>query len=128
MVNRFWLFFCFRESLLQQRKSCSISHAITNGENGVMYKIFFWMCGSDHKLSIVTLISEYLKYVPNLKFIRVYGGVIEERDFPIPLKPQLADREKIWRVPESLKNHALHHVIRQTGRTYAGRIQHHDNL
>ena len=86
------------------------------------------MCGSDDKLSLVTLVSEYLKYVPNLKFIRVYGGVIEESDFPIPLKPQLADREKIGRVPESLKSHVLHHVIRQKGRTYAGRIEHYDNL
>ena len=75
---------------------------------------------------LIKLVLEYLKYVPNLKFIRVYGGVIEESDFPIPLKPQFGDREKIGRVPDSLKSRALHHVIRQRGRTYAGQIELYD--
>ena len=47
--------------------------------------------------------------------MRVYGGMIEEMDYRIPIKPLFVDPEIVYRVPDSLREYSLHHVIRQFG-------------
>ena len=50
--------------------------------------------------------------IPGLKILRIYGNVIEEKEFPIPNQVKQIRNTGLYDVPEHLKNVALHHVIR----------------
>ena len=64
---------------------------------------------------------EYLKFIPDCKFIRVYGGMLEEKDFEIPIKPGKFNSDS-GSVPKSLYDVALHRVIRKRGK-YANALK-----
>ena len=50
--------------------------------------------------------------IPGLKILRIYGNVIEEKEFPIPNQVKQIRNTGLYDVPEHLKTVALHHVIR----------------
>ena len=63
--------------------------------------------------------------IPGLKILRIYGNVIEEREFPIPNQVKQTRNTGLYDVPEHLKEVALHHVIRHPYKSpyYAGKLK-----
>lgn len=68
---------------------------------------------------------EYLLRIPGIKILRVYGKVIEEEEFPIPNQVSQTRHTANYEVPESLKDVALHYVIRDEERSprYARKLK-----
>ena len=62
--------------------------------------------------------------IPGLKILRIYGKVIEEREFPIPNQVKQTRNTGLYDVPKHLKDVALHHVIRDATRSpYAQKLK-----
>ena len=62
--------------------------------------------------------------IPGLKILRIYGNVIEEREFPIPNQVKQTRNTGLYDVPKHLKDVALHHVIRDASRSpYAQKLK-----
>ena len=61
--------------------------------------------------------------ISNLKILRVYSGLVEQKEFPIPntLKPARATRSDadLKITSEKVKSVSLHHVIRSSVCPYA---------
>lgn len=75
---------------------------------------------------------EYLLRIKDVKIIRVYGNMVEQEEFPIPnqVKPPrpIASQEEL-RVPENLRNVALHHMIRDKEKSpYAVLLRHYEEI
>ena len=59
-----------------------------------------------------------------MKILRIYGKVIEEREFPIPNQVKQTRNTGLYNVPKHLKDVALHHVIRDASRSpYAQKLK-----
>ena len=63
------------------------------------------------------LSAEYLMRIPGLKILRIYGNVIEEKEFPIPNQVTQTRNTGLYDVPENLMSVALHHVIRDVSKS-----------
>lgn len=54
--------------------------------------------------------------------MRVYSGMYEEADYPVPIKPD-SMKSDVTPPPSSLRDVSLHHAIRLNGKKYASDIR-----
>ncbi|XP_056009192.1 helicase with zinc finger domain 2-like isoform X3 [Ostrea edulis] len=99
---------------------CSINRKYTEmkGES----KHFVVFCGPSNKS--VDLVTVYLKdrVQEPVKILRMYGGALECKEFPIPGK--VFSMKQTESVPdETLRDISLHHIIRKPGNEYAEKIR-----
>ncbi|XP_076803604.1 3'-5' exoribonuclease HELZ2-like [Clavelina lepadiformis] len=82
-------------------------------------------CGPSNKS--VDVVAGYLKDFTDLRIVRVYGSLLEEKDFPIPIKPRLHSQSEDPPDPK-LRSFALHHIIREDGKPFASELTEFDKL
>ncbi|XP_076803605.1 3'-5' exoribonuclease HELZ2-like isoform X1 [Clavelina lepadiformis] len=80
-------------------------------------------CGPSNKS--VDVVAGYLKNFTDLRIVRVYGSLLEEKDFPIPNKPRLHSQSEVPPDPK-LRSFALHHIIREDGKPSASKLKRFD--
>ncbi|XP_062578568.1 helicase with zinc finger domain 2-like [Saccostrea cucullata] len=98
---------------------CSINQKYSELKGGNKHFVVF--CGPSNKS--VDLVTDYLKKCfKNLKILRMYGGALECKEFPIPGK--VISMKKSESAPdENLREVTLHHIIRRPGNEHAEKIR-----
>ncbi|CAK8694340.1 unnamed protein product [Clavelina lepadiformis] len=82
-------------------------------------------CGPSNKS--VDVVAGYLKNFTDLRIVRVYGSLLEEKDFPIPNKPKLHSQSEDTPDPK-LRSFGLHHIIREDRKPFASKLTEFDKL
>lgn len=80
-------------------------------------------------LTLILITELFYEKFGKLKFARLYGGAIENRDFPVPGRVfSTHSGGKEFKVDRQLQCVAVHHMIRESHRPFAEQILKYDEL